>query len=354
MLVEHIEGKWIAAFARTLRLCRIGAGDVVAILSETQSRAVLVQLAELALCQLGARAFHIRLPSPPLHDSIAVRSTGASAALGELEPVVAALARAHTVVDCTVEGLLHTRELPRILEGGARVFMVSNEHPEILERLQPEPWLRPVVEQAKARLRAARRMTVRSAAGTELQVDVREAPVRGAAGYVDAPGQVAYWPGGLCLCFPGRGCVNGRVVLDEGDVNLTFKRYVQSPVELVIENDHVVEVRGHGLDGDLLRSYYAAWDDPGAYGVSHVGWGLNPRARWDSLAMYDKSQTNGTELRAFAGNFLFSTGANEHAGRFTRGHFDFPLRHCSIALDGETVVDTGRVLGLQVPQEAQA
>ena len=34
--------------------------------------------------------------------------------------------------------------------------------------------------------------------------------------------------------------------------------------------------------------------------------------------MYDKADLNGTELRA-AGNFLYSTGANEFAGRFTEG-----------------------------------
>lgn len=344
MLVERIEEKWIAAFVQALRLCRIGAGDSVAILSETQSREVLVQLAELALCRLGASCFHLRMPSPVVQGGIAVRSTGASAAIGGLAPVITALSQVHTVVDCTVEGLLHARELPSILEGGARVFMISNEHPEILERLQPDARLAPVVAQAKARLAAASRMTVRSAAGTDLVIDVRQAPVRGSAGYADQPGQVAYWPGGLCLCFPRQRCVNGRVVLDEGDVNLTFKRYIAKPVELVVENDFVVDVRGQGLDADLLRSYYAAWNDRGAYGVSHVGWGLNPLARWDSLAMYDKAQINGTELRAFAGNFLFSTGANEHAGRFTQGHFDFPMRHCSIALDGELVVDAGRLL----------
>lgn len=351
MLVEHIEGKWIAAFVRTLRMCRIGSGDVVAILSETQSREVLVQLAELALCQIGARAFHIRIPSPPLRDPVATRSTGSSHTIGQLEPVIGALSQTHTVVDCTVEGLLHAPEMPRILAGGARVFMVSNEHPEILERLQPQRWLQPVVEHAKSKLRAASQMTVTSASGTNLVVNVRGAPVKGAAGYVEEPGQVAYWPGGLCLCFPGPGSVNGKLVLAEGDVNLTFKRYIQSPIELTIEDDHVVSISGKGLDTELLRSYYEAWGDRGAYGVSHVGWGLNPIARWDSLTMYDKSQTNGTELRAFAGNFLFSTGANEHAGRFTQGHFDFPMRHCTVSLDGEVVVDAGRVVGLEIPQE---
>lgn len=344
MLVEHIEGKWIAMFVRTLRLCGIGAGDAVAILSETQSRQINVRLTELALYELGARAFHVRLPSPPLRDPVAVRSTGSSAAIDGLLPVIAALSATHTVVDCTVEGLLHTRELPAILAGGTRLFMISNEHPEVLERLQPSADLQPVVEAAKQRLSAARQMTVASDAGTRLEVDVSGAPVRGAAGFVNQPGQVAYWPGGLVLCFPRAGTVNGTLVLDEGDINLTFKRYIQRPVTLQIENDRVVDIVGQGLDADLLRDHYRAWDDTNAYGVSHVGWGLNPVARWDSLVMYDKTQINGTEFRAFAGNFLYSTGANEHAGRFTRGHFDFPMRRCTVALDGVEVVRAGNLV----------
>ena len=50
------------------------------------------------------------------------------------------------------------------------------------------------------------------------------------------------------------------------------------------------------------------------------------------------------ELRAFAGNFLYSTGANEVAKRFTQGHFDLPMRNCTVQLDGVTVVDAGKVV----------
>ena len=79
-----------------------------------------------------------------------------------------------------------------------------------------------------------------------------------------------------------------------------------------------------------MRSYFAAWGDRDAYAVSHAGWGMNPGARWDAMTMYDKNDFNGTELRAFAGNFLYSTGANEVAGRRTLGHFDLPLRRCTV------------------------
>jgi 2,5-dihydroxypyridine 5,6-dioxygenase len=57
---------------------------------------------------------------------------------------------------------------------------------------------------------------------------------------------------------------------------------------------------------------------------------------------YDRKDINGTELRAFAGNFLFS-GANETAGRFTACHFDYPMRGCTVELDGVKVVDAGRL-----------
>ena len=68
-----------------------------------------------------------------------------------------------------------------------------------------------------------------------------------------------------------------------------------------------------GIDHELFASYLAAWNERDAYAVSHVGWGLNHHCRWDVLPLYDKGDVNGTELRAFAGNFLYSAGANEVA-----------------------------------------
>ena len=61
--------------------------------------------------------------------------------------------------------------------------------------------------------------------------------------------------------------------------------------------------------------------------------------------MYDKGDLQGTELRAFAGNFLFSTGSNEYANRFTPAHFDLPMRGCTIALDDKVIVDEGVLQG---------
>jgi 2,5-dihydroxypyridine 5,6-dioxygenase len=166
MLIERIEAKWIDCFMQAFTLCGVQRGDSAAVLSETQSRRVNVHLAELALARLGAQVFHLQLVTPELAARVPVRSTGASDAIRGNAPVVQALAACSFVADLTVEGLLHAAELPRILQGGTRVLMVSNEHPEILERCRPDAALEPKVKAGMKMLKAARTMHVSSAAGT--------------------------------------------------------------------------------------------------------------------------------------------------------------------------------------------
>ncbi|TWT13544.1 peptidase M29 [Reyranella sp. CPCC 100927] len=341
MLSDRIEGKWIDAFCETFAKCGVKEGDSAVILSETQSRQLNVHLAELALLRLGSRPFHIVLPTPRNAYPVPIRSTGASVAIGGLAPVVSALGQAVFVADCTLEGLMHAPETPQILKAGARVLYISNEHPEALERLRPDDQLAARVRAAAKMMRAAKRMTVTSAAGTDMAIDMTGASTAGVWGWTDKPGTLTHWPGGMVVSFPKGGTVNGTLVLDRGDVNLTFKRYLEAPVTLTLESDYVTRVEGSGADAEMMRAYLAAWGDREAYAVSHVGFGMNQQARYESLAMYDQRDFNGTELRAVAGNFLFSTGANEFAGRYTAGHFDIPVMRTTITVDNTVVVRDG-------------
>ncbi len=343
-MIEVLEPKWIACFEEFLRLSGVSEGDLIGVLAESQSRRVLVELTEHALHRIGARGFRVTVASPDLVDPLPVRSTGATYSYDDYPEVMAALGACSLVVDCTVEGLLHSKARQHLLGAGGRVLMISNEHPEVLERCRPDPV---VHEQSLAAVRlldAGSTLRVTSPAGTDLAVDITGAPSRGGGGILGPDDKIAYWPAGLALCFPLDNTTNGTIVLDVGDLNLTFKRYFESRVTLTIESDRVVAIDGDGLDAELMRTYYEGWDDPNAYAVSHVGWGLNPGARWDSLTMYDKADINCTEMRAIAGSFLFSTGANEFAERFTNCHFDLPMRNCDIFVDDTHVVAAGRLV----------
>jgi 2,5-dihydroxypyridine 5,6-dioxygenase len=335
----------IEAFAAQFDRCAVHADEMAVVLAEADSRPELVETASLALGSLGVVAPTLVLPTPTSRGPVPVRSTGASTAIDGHRAAVAALCAADFVVDCTVEGLLHASELEEVLASGTRVLMVSNEHPEVFERVSHDPTLADRVAKGVGLLAAAHQMHVTSAHGTELVVELGGAVVAGSDGTAVESGAIAHWPGGLVLAFPAAGTVNGTVVMAPGDVNLTFKEYLQSTIRLTIESDFVTAIDGAGVEADLFRSYMEAWDEPEAYAISHVGWGMNHQCRWDVLPLYDKADLNGTELRAFAGNFLWSTGANEVAGRFCRGHFDLPMRNCTVLLDGTPVVIYGMLVG---------
>ena len=135
-------------------------------------------------------------------------------------------------------------------------------------------------------------------------------------------------------------------MLAPGDINLTFKTYVREPVTLRIEDDHVVAIEGDGLDADLFRSYLAAFGDRESYAVSHVGFGMNrdralglPRA----LRQGADQRHRGARVR---GQLPLLDGRQRERRAATRqGHFDLPMRNCTVALDGRVVVDAGALQG---------
>ena len=95
-------------------------------------------------------------------------------------------------------------------------------------------------------------MTVASAAGTTLDIDMAGASTVGVWGWTDKPGTLAHWPGGIVVSFPKSGTVNGTLVLDRGDINLTFKRYLEAPVRLTLEADYVTHIEGEGADAEMM------------------------------------------------------------------------------------------------------
>jgi len=344
MFNENIDPNWIDAFIRVFELCKLKAEERCVILSETHSREINIEITHHALARMGVNHYHIQVPTPAPIGGPIIRSSGASAALENQPAAVESLAGSHFVIDLTVEGLMHAPQTAAILKGGARILNISNEHPEALARLVPDESLKAAVRSANSRCREASSMRVTSDAGTELDVNLIKAPSVGVWGWTDRAGTLAHWPGGIVVCFPAAKSCNGKLVFQPGDINLTFKKYFDSSVTFIIEDDYVTAIEGKGADAHLMRRYLKGFGDREAYATSHVGWGLNPGARYEALTMYDQRETNGTELRAVAGNFLYSTGANEFAGRFTRGHFDLPMMGCTIALDGEVVVEAGRVV----------
>ena len=342
--MENIQDYWMEPFSTLVGLCKIKSHEKIILLKETLSRELNVTLLEKAFEENGLMYTVIEILSKSSLIDPIIKSTGASNILDGNDHYLQKLMGSNVIFDLSKEGLMHSKQTKDILSSGARIMSISDEHPEILSRLKPDLSLKDRVKDAVSRCRSSSIMKVKSDAGTDLMIDLKNTNTVGVWGWTDKPGTLAHWPGGLVVSFPNSSSVNGKLVFQAGDINLTFKKYFDTEVTFDIENDYVKKISGNGTDKKLIEKYLKSFNDINAYATSHVGWGLNQKARYESLTMYDKAEINGTELRSLSGSFLYSIGANEFANRFTEGHFDLPMMDCTILLDDNIVVDKGYVV----------
>jgi 2,5-dihydroxypyridine 5,6-dioxygenase len=337
------DNEMIKAWTQVLTLSRLERGQTVTILTSAATHPQTLQTAGIAAAALGAIVN--RLDLPPVNGDKAL-SRDSLAYLGTTPltgnpAAIAALKASDLVLDLMT--LLFSPEQHDILKSGTKILLAV-EPPEILARLVPTEADRARVKAAAARLRGAREMHIVSEAGTDLRCPLGEFPAISEYGFVDEPGRWDHWPSGFTLTWANEGQSNGKIVLNRGDILLPQKCYVTDPVHLTIASGYCTAIEG-GVDADLLADYMSSFNDPEAYALSHIGWGLQPRARWSTLALYDREATIGMDARAYEGNFLCSLGPNNEAGgtRTTTCHIDIPIRHCTVRLDGVDVVTRGKV-----------
>ncbi|OQR61613.1 hypothetical protein B6E66_23520 [Streptomyces maremycinicus] len=330
----------VELFREELTLCKLTEGEKLVVLAEPSSRSEYVEAAFAAGLALKANVIQAVLPggSPvPLPSS----RTGSGAGLTSLDnnPLALALLQgADMVLDLTNEGFIHTESLGKILRAGTRMLFVADP-PEVLARNLPTVEDKARVQAGASVLKEGRELRVTSKSGTDLVADLTDAHPGFQCGIADDPGRWDHWPSTMVLAWPKTS--SGRIVLAPGDILLPFKTYVRDTVTLHIDNGYIRDIEGNGGDARLLEMFFEDADDDEARFLSHMGWGLMKKADWFSMALYDRESLMGMDARGLAGNFLFSTGPHPFMDRHTYNHLDIPMRGCTVAVDGRTVVENG-------------
>jgi 2,5-dihydroxypyridine 5,6-dioxygenase len=324
---------------KELELCKVREGETVAVLSQMDERLDYADAFLAAAHKLGATPFHVRLPeaSTSLTGDAGAWTVG-NTPLASNPAALDALKSADLVIDLMF--LLFSREQLAIQAAGARMLLCV-EPVDNLSRLFPTADQRRRVEVSEELLGRARSLRITNTAGTDVVYQLGTLPVMTEYGYTDQPGRWDHWPAGFLFTGAPDDGVDGTVVVDRGDIIITpFKKFVEDPVEITIEAGLIQDIRG-GFDAELLRDYIAGFEDEKAYGISHIGWGCNEKARWSGLA--NDRRSIGMESRCFYGNTLFSTGPNVELGgtNDTECHIDIPMRNCSMFLDDEPVLIDG-------------
>jgi 2,5-dihydroxypyridine 5,6-dioxygenase len=327
-------------YRKEFALCNVKRGETIAILTDLSTRPEYVAASFAAASDLGADIYEMRVNSVPTWTKVGVGT------VGNCKGTLEALKQADMLVCMHVP--LFTKWLKEVRDAGTRVLMIIDAPDDLYELMSP-PGLKEAVVYAGKRLERAKKMRVVNDAGTDLTVELGQYPTMIQYGFADEPGRFDHWGGGHVHTFPNEGSANGTVVIQRGDiVILPYCRYVQDEIRLEVREGFIRRIEG-GLDAKLMNHWLEENrrfpEDMDGHAISHLGWGLNPQARWDSIALYgDDPERSRAAARTFPGNFLFSTGPNTQGGgtRDTLGHYDVPMKDCTVYLDDEMIIDHGR------------
>ena len=330
----------VTVFRKELELCKVKEGETVAVLTEGDTRQDYAAATMAAARDLGAHTYHVNvIPSTGLSTDEKLGNVGQTPLTGN-QPAMEALKHADLMVDLAF--LLYSPEQIEIQKSGTRVLLAVEPF-ELLARLFPTQELRDRVEAGQRRLEKAKHMRFTNSAGTDVTYELGSYPAMTEYGFTDEPGRWDHWPSGFLFTSGSDTGVNGRVVMDGGDIMYPFKSYVREPIDFTIREGKIVEIKG-GFDASLVKDYMQGFNDPRAYCISHIGWGLNHQAQWSAHAT--GVEGIGMEGRAFYGNVLFSTGPNNELGgtNNTPCHLDLPMKGCTLYLDDELIVKDGDII----------
>lgn len=335
-----IDSEMLALFRQALEMCKVGPGQTLVVLTADDEWADHAQAFMAAAGQLGAQSLNLNVARGQRN---AVGVQGRHPLVGN-ELAMGTLKSADMVIDMV--GLLFSREQAEIQAAGVRILRVM-EPLHVIRQMFPTEDLRRRVERAKQLMENAKVLRFTSEAGTDIRYPLGQYPVISEYGYTDEPGRWDHLPSGFAFTQGNDDQVDGTVVLQPGDILCAFKQYVQSRLEITVEKSYVRDIRGDGMDAELLRSYMDSFRDPRAYAISHIGWGLNERARWYQFSTTrELPREHVMNALSFYGNVLFSTGPNQELGgtNDTACHLDLPMRKCSLWLDDVQILDKGDVV----------
>jgi len=337
----------IRLFRSELDLCKVRPEETLVVLSVGDDKRDYAEAFLVAAAEIGAASFQLNLNKRAPLPGDKVKRT----ALTGNRPAIEALKGADIVIDLV--GLLWSAEQKEITDSGTRVLLVREPF-EVLARMFPRENLRQRVEAAQRMLAGAKELRITSPAGTDVTYRLGAYPVLTQYGYTDTPGRWDHFAGGFLYTGAYEDGVDGRVVIATGDILFPFMRYASEPIALTIARGQVTRIDAAGVEGELLRSFIQRFNDPRAYAISHIGWGMDETAQWDYMGTArGGTVATGCDGRAFLGNVLFSTGPNLELGgkNDTPCHLDIPLRNCTLRLDGNCVIENGTILPKELRPE---
>ena len=255
-------------------------------------------------------------------------------------PVAALMRQQQVVIAATKYSLTHTRAARQALKDGARIATM----PGMTFELYTEGGMTADFQDVKRRisnianfLRRRRIINVKSESGTDVTFEVNWRDWKlDDNGICNRPRMLTNLPAGKVFILPKEGTMNGTIVID-GSWDSTL---IDEPVEFIVEDGTVVDVKGGTLAATIRQSYgevakkLKAKDRESVWTVAEFGFGMNPSARLVGNVLEDEKRM---------GSCYFSIGDNIGLGGTSNAgiHVSGVLSEPSVWLDDSCLTEAG-------------
>jgi len=258
-------------------------------------------------------------------------------------PVAALMRQQQVVIAATKYSLTHTKAVRQALKDGARIATMPGMNFE----LYTEGGMTADFQDVKRRisnitnfLRRRRIVNVKSESGTDVTFEVNWRDWKlDDNGICNRPRMLTNLPAGKVFILPKEGTMNGTIVID-GSWDSTL---IDEPVELIVEDGTVVDVKGGSLAATIRQSYgevakkLKAKDRESVWTVAEFGFGMNPSARLVGNVLEDEKRM-GSCYFSIGDNSLL--GGSSHAGIHVSGVIAEP----TVWLDDTCLTESGEFM----------
>jgi leucyl aminopeptidase (aminopeptidase T) len=249
-------------------------------------------------------------------------------------PIAQLMAESNVVLLPTAKSLSHTQARRNASSRGSRIASLPTITKDMAIRCLTADYgtIAALTRRVAERLSQGSKFKVESALGTSIELERQGRSVGADTGLLTQPGEFGNLPAGEAFFAPMEGTATGKIIFDGSVADLGK---LTEPIELQVE---------HGIAQILSTSAAAQRLDralsergPNAYNIAELGVGTNDKAIVSGDILEDE-KVLGTVHIALGNNAGMGGTVNVPI------HLDGLIRDATLYVDGELVLDKGRLV----------
>jgi len=257
-------------------------------------------------------------------------------------PLAAAMKSTDVLIELADMYLIHTETLLQAQLSGARFACLTMMTRGIMERcIGPIEWYAKVVELGEcvtSLLEAASSMHITTPAGTDLVCNIEGRTIDHASRPISGPGEQTY-PAGQVSWYPHAESIQGIMVFDGAIWPPEGIGLLETPIVMTVRDGRVTGIDG-GREAGKVAEWFEAFENPHAYDLAHISYGVNPGATLCGNILEDERILGGIEVGIGAQPpqlGIFQVDPEEA----TRSHTDAVMLCPTVGIDGQVIERDG-------------